>query len=204
MLIYFNFLRKITTRIYFIIFTLLFCIISILFASKHNLYRDYDEAYKDLYFEMKVNQDIDSIIYRDKNIIDIKKDEDNNTITYIFRLKHYYNFDKYVGTFYNNLHSMNIKFTQKTIFNKICSYEIGNSLNKINISTIIGIILTIIMLVIISYNVIIDESKSNTIMRCLGYKKRTIQIINISKIVFLIIIPIIISIIPYIVITIYL
>lgn len=160
---------------------------------------DYND-YKDTYFVFYTDKDIDNIIYNENNIIDIHKDnidDDTYKYSYEFKLKHYYDFMNNIKYFKEKLYNNNVKFDEEINVNGVSSLDIGDTINIINIIVTCIIIVDIIVLVITLFNLVVDEENSNRLCKYLGYNSIQISITTIIKVLYVIIIPLVLSLLAY-------
>ncbi len=200
MLIFKNFIKKKTTLIFILILLFVFLLPAIFLSYKNNLFEQYDNDYKDTYFVFYTDKDIDNIIYNENNIIDIHKDnidDDTYKYSYEFKLKHYYDFMNNIKYFKEKLYNNNVKFDEEINVNGVSSLDIGDTINIINIIVTCIIIVDIIVLVITLFNLVVDEENSNRLCKYLGYNSIQISITTIIKVLYVIIIPLVLSLLAY-------
>lgn len=119
MLKYKNFLRKTTTKIYLLIYLILLLLISLILSYHYNLFKEYDSNYKDTYFIIQSDKIVDEYLTKDKNIININREEINDDTykyEYIFYLRHYYDFANKLSITIKEIKDHNIKMKIDTAF----------------------------------------------------------------------------------------
>ncbi len=249
MIIYKSFLRKKSTKIYIVIFTLLFSLITFSFLAKGYFINYVNSKYKGSYIEVETLDDIEKIDsiknvnnYRSgikyENILFISNDDLKNDETIIkdssnddksieieldnkvFELNvvdhHSGHFDEVIisNELYNKISDINNlktyriylydwlnhdktyeKIKERINCHEIVSFE-HSEFNRdphsiiviFNIAILLITILSVIVVSISIQNVIIDETKKNTLYKKLGYPKKAIHMINTYKIIILLLI----------------
>lgn len=200
MLKYKNFLRKKTTKIYLLIYLILLLLISLILSYRNNLFKEYDNNYKDTYFIIQSDKVVDEYLIKDNNIININRQEINEDIykyEYIFYLHHYYNFANKLSETIKEIKEHNIKMKIDTKFERESYLDIGNQLEYTMIFIYVIIFITLCVIIFTSSNIITDEKRTNLLYKYLGFSPKLIIAVTIIKVLVVIFIPTLISLLSY-------
>lgn len=204
MLKYKNFLRKKTTKIYLLIYSILLLLISLILSYRYNLFKEYDNNYKDTYFIIQSDKIVDEYLIKDKNIININRQEINEDMykyEYIFYLRHYYDFTNKLSVTIKEIKNHNIKMKIDTKFEQESYLDIGNQLEYTMIFIYVITFVTFIVIILTLSNIITDEKKTNLLYKYLGFSPKLIIIVTIVKVLVVIFIPTLISLLSYYILT---
>ncbi len=204
MLKYKNFLRKKTTKIYLLIYSILLLLISLILSYRYNLFKEYDSNYRDTYFIIKSDKIADEYLIKDKNIININRKEINEDMykyEYIFYLRHYYDFANKLSVTIKEIKNHDVKMKIDTKFEQESYLDIGNQLEYTMIFIYVITFVAFIVIILTLSNIITDEKKTNLLYKYLGFSPKLIIIVTIVKVLVVIFIPTLISLLSYYILT---
>ena len=173
-------------------------------GNQIKIYKDMSSTFaKGDILELDINNDNKSLLIKDfynfdydQNFIYISKkmydevESKSKKYVYVLRLKDWHIIKQFSEELYDNY-----KIEPSIIINKDNKVDYGNIILVVNIFIYLLITLFVIICIITTYNIIIDEEKNNSLYLYLGYNKRKRINIYFIKVISLYIISLLISII---------
>lgn len=190
MLVLKSFFRKKSIKIYIIIIFFIFLIFNILFCYKMFLLNEFDNNYKDSYFVINYNDDIESDLNSSKYYIE-KKDGDR----YFIKCKHWYYMVDTYEELYEDIEKYNIEIEEYVA--DVDNSSITKLMTLYSFVIKVLFIMYFVVFIIIIWNIRSDIIDSNKLLKILGYSKGKIIFFNIVNIFLLNIIPLLINIVIY-------
>ena len=190
MLVLKSFFRKKSIKIYIIIVFFIFLIFNILFCYKMFLLNEFDNNYKDSYFVINYNDDIESDLNSSKYYIE-KKDGDR----YFIKCKHWYYMVDTYEELYEDIEKYNIEIEEYVA--DVDNSSITKLMTLYSFVIKVLFIMYFVVFIIIIWNIRSDIIDSNKLLKILGYSKGKIIFFNIVNIFLLNIIPLLINIVIY-------
>lgn len=187
MLVLKSFFRKKSIKIYIIIIFFIFLIFNILFCYKMFLLNEFDNNYKDSYFVINYNDDIESDLNSSKYYIE-KKDGDR----YFIKCKHWYYMVDTYEELYEDIEKYNIEIEEFVA--DVDNSSITKLMTLYSFVIKVLFIMYFVVFIIIIWNIRSDIIDSNKLLKILGYSKGKIIFFNIVNIFLLNIIPLLINI----------